>query len=358
MEPASPLQVGPKIVYLPLIPGLFFRRPITTITTLKLRNPRMARVRKAVITAAGKGTRQYPASTAVQKEMFPLVDRDGLTKPVIQIIGEEAIESGIEEICIITQPGEESQYRDYFKRLDDQMAKAFRGKDWAILQSEKLGAFGERLHFAEQSTPEGFGHAVYQAKKFVGDEPFILMLGDHVYISDVKDRCARQLIKVFEQYMLDAVTGVQATLERHLHLFGVIRGLPVEANRGIYKADLIIEKPSIEVAREKLSTGGMPAGNYLAHFGMHVFSPRIFDSLEYLIKNNIREKNEIQLTAAQEHLRANSDKYWAVITQGQRYDTGIPYGLMETQLALALNGIHRTEICEAIARILAMQVKT
>jgi UTP--glucose-1-phosphate uridylyltransferase len=317
----------------------------------------MAKVRKAVITAAGRGTRQYPASTAVQKEMFPLVDRDGLTKPVIQIIGEEAIDSGIEQICIITQPGEEKQYRDYFRRLDNEAAKSFRGKDWAILESEKLGAFGERLHFAEQHTPDGFGHAVYQAKKFVGDEPFLLLLGDHVYISDVKDRCARQLIKVYEQYMLDAVTGVQPTIERLLHLFGVIRGVGIEPAKGIYKADLIIEKPSIEVAREKLSTGGLPAGNYLAHFGMHVFSPRIFDSLEYLIKNNIREKNEIQLTAAQEHLRSNSDKYWAVVTQGQRYDTGIPYGLMETQLALALNGIHRTEICEAIARILAMQVK-
>src|SRR5207253_7165509 len=170
---------------------------------------RMAKVRKAVITAAGRGTRQYPASTAVQKEMFPLVDRDGLTKPVIQIIGEEAIESGIEEICIITQPGEEKLYREYFKRLDDDMVKAFRGKDWAILESEKLGAFGERLHFAEQHTPEGFGHAVYQAKKFVGDDPFLLLLGDHVYISDTKDRCALQLVRVFEQYMLDAVTGVQ-----------------------------------------------------------------------------------------------------------------------------------------------------
>jgi UTP--glucose-1-phosphate uridylyltransferase len=318
----------------------------------------MAKVRKAVITAAGRGTRQYPASTAVQKEMFPLVDRDGLTKPVIQIIGEEAIDSGIEEICIITQPGEEKQYREYFKRLDGEMVKAFRGKDWAILESEKLGAFGERLSFAEQHTPEGFGHAVYQAKKFVGNEPFLLMLGDHVYISDIKDRCARQLISVFEKYMLDAVTGVQPTLERMLHLFGTIRGEPIEPAKGIYKAQLIIEKPSIEVAREKLSTPGQPAGNYLAHFGMHVFSPRIFDSLEYLIKNNIREKNEIQLTGAQEHLRQNCEKYWCVINQGQRYDTGIPYGLMETQLALALNGIHRTEICEAIARILAMQVKS
>jgi UTP--glucose-1-phosphate uridylyltransferase len=318
----------------------------------------MAKVRKAVITAAGRGTRQYPASTAVQKEMFPLVDRDGLTKPVVQIIGEEAIDSGIEQICIITQPGEEGHYREYFRRLDDQMVKAFRGKDWAILESEKLGAFGDRLSFAEQHSPEGFGHAVYQARKFVGDDPFLLLLGDHIYISDIKDRCARQLIRVFEQYMLDAVTGVQPTLERLLHLFGTIRGAPIDPAKGIYKAELIIEKPSIEAAREKLVTPGQPAGNYLSHFGMHVFSPRIFDSLEYLIKNNVRDKGEIQLTAAQEHLRQHCEKYWVVVTQGQRYDTGIPYGLMETQLALALNGIHRTEICEAIARILAMQVKS
>src|SRR3954453_16903904 len=317
----------------------------------------MAKVRKAVITAAGRGTRQYPASTAVQKEMFPLVDRDGLTKPVIQIIGEEAIDSGIEEICIITAPGEENLYRDYFKRLDNEMVKSFRGKDWAILESEKLQAFGERLHFAEQPTQDGFGHAVYQAKDFVGGEPFLLLLGDHVYISDIKDRCALQLIRVYEQYMLEAGTGVQPTLERLLHLFGTIRGRPIDPAKGIYKAELIIEKPSIEAAREKLVTPGLPAGNYLSHFGMHVFSPRIFEALEYLIKNNLREKGEIQLTAAQEHLRQQTDKYWCVVAQGQRYDTGIPYGLMETQLALALNGIHRTEICEAIARILAMQVK-
>lgn len=318
----------------------------------------MAKVRKAVITAAGRGTRQYPASAAVQKEMFPLVDRDGLTKPVIQIIGEEAIESGIEEICIITQPGEARQYSEYFRRLDDEMVKGFRGKDWAILESEKLAAFGERLHFAEQPSPEGFGHAVYQAKAFVGDEPFLLMLGDHVYVSDARDRCARQLIRVFEQYMLDAATSVQPTLERLLHLFGTLRGNPIEPSKGIYKAELIVEKPTIEQARESLVTAGLPAGNYLCHFGQHVFSPQIFDSLEYLIKNDIRERGEIQLTAAQEHLRQQTDKYWAVHIEGQRYDTGIPYGLMETQLALALNGVHRTEICEAIAKILATQVKS
>lgn len=318
----------------------------------------MAKVRKAVITAAGRGTRQYPASSAVQKEMFPLVDRDGLTKPVIQIIGEEAIDSGIEEICIVTQPGEEKQYREYFRRLDDQMVRAFRGKDWAILESEKLAAFGERLRFAEQDSPEGFGHAVFQARPFVRDEPFLLLLGDHVYISDIRERCARQLIHVFEQYMLDAATSVQPTLERMLHLFGTIRGAPIDASRGVYRAELIIEKPAIDLARERLATPGLPAGNFLCHFGMHVFSPGIFDSLERLIREDIREKGEIQLTAAQEDLRQRTDKYWAVLTRGQRYDTGIPYGLMETQLALALTGVHRTEICEAIARILAMQIRS
>lgn len=318
----------------------------------------MSNVRKAVITAAGRGTRQYPASSAVQKEMFPLVDRDGLTKPVIQIIGEEAIDSGIEQICIVTAPGEESQYREYFRRLDDDMVKSFRGKDWAILESEKLEAFGARLHFAEQHTPEGFGHAVYQAKEFVGDEPFLLLLGDHIYISDVKDRCALQLIRLYEQHQCDVVTGVQPTVERLLHLFGVVQGDPIDGSRGIYQARRFIEKPSIDDARQHLATPMLPAGNYLAHFGMHVFSPKIFDSLEYLMKNNIREKGEFQLTAAQEHLRETGSKYWCLITQGQRYDTGIPYGLMETQLALALNGIHRTQICEAIARILATQVKS
>jgi UTP--glucose-1-phosphate uridylyltransferase len=318
----------------------------------------MKKVRKAVITAAGRGTRQYPASSAVQKEMFPLVDRDGLTKPVIQIIGEEAIDSGIEEICIITQPGEASQYREYFRRLDSDTVKSFRGKDWAILQSEKLASFGERLTFAEQHTPDGFGHAVYQAREFVGDEPFLLLLGDHVYISHIAERCAHQLIKVHEEHGAEATTAVQPTLERMLHLFGTIRGEVVDSRKGIYKAKQIIEKPSVEFARANLVTPGLPAGNYLAHFGMWIFSPAIFDSIEYLIKNNIREKGEIQLTAAQEHLRQQTDKYFVSITQGQRYDTGIPYGLMETQLALALNSIHRAEICEAIARILAMQVKS
>ena len=105
----------------------------------------VAKVRKAVITAAGRGTRQYPASSAMQKEMFPLVDTDGLAKPVIQIIGEEAIDAGVEEICIVTQPGEEQQYRDYFKGMSKETLKAFEGKEWALQASKKLEEFGQRL---------------------------------------------------------------------------------------------------------------------------------------------------------------------------------------------------------------------
>ena len=318
----------------------------------------MAKVRKAVITAAGRGTRQYPASTAVKKEMFPLVDRDGLTKPVMQIIGEEAIESGIEEICIICTPGDEQIYRDYFRMMDESLAKgAFKGKDWALAAGQKLQSFGERLSFAVQETPEGFGHAVHQAKDFVGDEPFLLMLGDHIYISSTKERCAKQMIDVYERYECDVVTGVQPTQEHQLHLFGTVKGRPIDLAHGIYKAELIIEKPTIEVARERLMTPGVPAGSYLAHFGMHIFSAQIFDSLEFLIRNNMREKGEIQMTAAQEHLRQNCDKYWIVDVKGQRLDTGIPQSLMETQIALALTSVYRVEVCEAIAKMLALQVK-
>lgn len=317
------------------------------------------RVRKAVITAAGKGTRQYPASSIVQKELFPLVDRDGLTKPVIQIIIEELLGSGIEEICIITQPGEERIYRDYFKPLTGPDAERFKGKTAALEMSGKLADYGRRLHFAVQHSPEGFGHAVYQARGFVGDEPFVLMLGDHLYISDTQVRCTRQLIDVYESASktqpCSAVTGVQPTLEKHLHLFGALRGTPSALGEGIYTADLIVEKPSIELARAQLATPGLPAGNFLCHFGIHVFAPAIFESLEHLIRNDLREKGEIQLTAAQEHLRQTMGRYVVSVVHGLRLDTGIPFGLMETQIALALHSTHRRDACESIARLLAMQ---
>jgi len=318
----------------------------------------MAKVRKAVITAAGRGTRQYPASSAIQKEMFPLVDRDGLCKPVIQIIGEEAVAAGVEEICIVTQPGEEKQYCEYFKRMTDDTFRAFRGKDWAIIQSEKLQEFGERLTFVSQDSPEGYGHAVYQAKKFVGDNPFLLMLGDHIYVSANHENCATQLISKFKHSELQAMSALQATSGKLLHLFGTIKCDMIDSVRGTYKAEAIYEKPKEVYAAEHLRTHGLPPGMYLCHFGMHVFPPAIFDAIKYHIDNDIREKKEIQLTNAQEYMRANllNDSYGGCTIDGQRFDTGIPYGLMESQIALALAGTHRAEIVEAIARLLAEQL--
>jgi len=313
----------------------------------------MSAVRKAVIPLAGHGTRLYPASWAIAKGMFPLVDRDGITKTVIQIIVEEAIDSGIEEVCLIVRPGEEQKYRSYFRQLEPRERQVFRGKDWALLESEKLAKLGQRLRFAEQSSAEGFGHAVLQAKSFAADNAFLVMLGDHVYISETKDRCARQVIDAFESGECDAVSGVRISSEQELHLFGTIRGEEIDAQRGVYRATRIVEKPSIDLAQRELATANLPAGNYLCHFGLHVFSAAIFDALDYLVRNDLRERGEIQLTAAQELLRVKHDRYRAVVVRGQRYDTGVPYGLIEAQLALGLNGVHRVEM----ARILAVQIR-
>jgi UTP--glucose-1-phosphate uridylyltransferase len=320
----------------------------------------MKKVKKAVITAAGRGTRQYPASSAMQKEMFPLVDTDGLAKPVIQIIGEEAIDAGVEEICIVTQPGEEQQYRDYFKGMSKETLKAFEGKEWALQASKKLEEFGQRLRFVAQHSPEGYGHAVYQAKDFVGDEPFLLMLGDHIYISANGSNCATQLIRKYEAAGFEAMSAVQATPSKLLHLFGTIKGHATDSAHGIYKVEAIHEKPKEDYAAERLRTNDLPPGMYLCHFGMHVFPSAIFDALGEHIARNVREKGEIQLTSAQEMMRTKllNGSYGACTIEGQRFDTGIPYGLMESQIALALAGTHRAEIVEAIARLLAEQLQS
>ena len=264
----------------------------------------MAKVRKAVITAAGRGTRQYPASSAVQKEMFPLVDRDGLTKPVIQIIGEEASNRASRRSALSPSRGKSRCIAIISNASMTGMAKRFAGKEWAMRESERLGAFGQRLHFAEQRWPEGFGHAVFQATAPSSAMNRSCCSWAIMSTSAMLPSGAPQLIAVFEKYDLDAATSVQPTLESQLHLFGTIRGAPVDSSGALFKAELIIEKPTIEVAHRQLATPGLPAGNYLSHFGMHIFTPRIFESLEYFIANNIREKGEIQLTAAQEHLRA------------------------------------------------------
>ena len=314
----------------------------------------MKTVRKAVITAAGKGTRQYPASTTVQKEMLPLVDVDGITKPTIQIICEEAIESGIEEICIITNPEVDAQMRRHFQPIPENLLPAFAGKDWALAQSEKLRNLQARLTFVLQDSPEGYGHAVYQAREFVGDEPFVLLLGDHVYISRTAKRCARQVIDVYNLCGC-SVSAVSATPEHLLHLFGAMAGNLISTEPNTYEVTVIQEKPSVDFAEKNLKVEGVHPGYYLCLFGMHAFTPALFDVLEHNIKNDIRDNGEIQLTNALETLRQR-ERYVAFEARGDRYDMGVPFGFVETQMGLALNSPFRDQILASLIRSLAKNV--
>jgi UTP--glucose-1-phosphate uridylyltransferase len=315
------------------------------------------KVRKAVITAAGRGTRQYPASTTVQKEMFPLVDIDGLTKPTLQIIAEEALDAGIDEICIVTAPDDEAIYQTHFRSLSTELLPAFQGRPWALRESDQLGRLERVLTYVTQPTPEGYGHAVYCVRDWVGDEPFLLLLGDHVYISTdpTGRRCARQVVEIFEQIgQGQTVSSVRRTPERLLHLFGTVRGEPVADAERVYRVTAMAEKPGVEFAERALRTPGLRTGEYLCFFGMHVFTPAIFDCLGYNIAHGIREKGEFQLTSAQA-LLAEREPYLAFEARGERYDMGIPYGYAETQLALALNSPMREEMIGSVIRILASQ---
>jgi UTP--glucose-1-phosphate uridylyltransferase len=150
------------------------------------------RIKKAVITAAARGERLYPVADTIQKAMLPVVDIDGLHKPVIQIIIEEAFASGIEEICIVCAPGDGKRYIDAFTSLRDNLVKSFKSVDWAKEEAEKIDQLLSRIQFAEQQEARGYGHAVYCAKEFVNNEPFLLLLGDYLYVSYlIQKRCCR-----------------------------------------------------------------------------------------------------------------------------------------------------------------------
>ncbi len=213
-------------------------------------------ITKAVITAAGRGARQYPASDTVQKAMLPLVDRDGLAKPVLQIIAEEAIESGIEEICVVSAPGDEAVYRNHFRNYAANLRASFRGTEWAEEQARRLVELEERLRFAVQPEPRGYGHAVWCAKEFVSGDPFLLLLGDHLYLSAEDRRCARQVIDLAAAESC-AVSAVQATREHLIHQYGTLTGRRLAQHSDVYTIDEIIEKPNPTLAELRLQVAGL-----------------------------------------------------------------------------------------------------
>jgi UTP--glucose-1-phosphate uridylyltransferase len=300
------------------------------------------RITKAVITAAGRGARQYPALDTVQKAMLPLVDRDGLTKPVLQVIAEEAFESGIEEIGVVVAPGDEADYRRMLRNSAETLRAGFRGEPWAEEQARRLGEMESRLRFAVQDEPRGYGHAVHCARPFVGDEPFLLLLSDHVYISGELRRCAKQLIDLAESQGC-AVSAVQATREHLIHQYGTVAGRRQHDRPDVYAIDTILEKPNPTTAELKLHVPGLRAGHYLCFFGMHVLTPTVFALLEDLVNRDVREGGSIQLTTALNAL-ASREKYLALETRGTRHNLGVKYGVVEAQIALALAGVDRGRV--------------
>ncbi len=292
----------------------------------------MTPIRKGVITAAGRGTRQYPASKTVQKELFPLVDVDGFAKPTVQILAEELFASGLEEVCIVANASNIEPMRRHF--LEPAPA-SFAGKDWADALTKSLADMADKLTFVVQETQDGYGHAVYQAREFAGSEPFLITLGDHVYLSHTERRCAGQVVDVFQQYGA-SVTSVSYAPEAELHRYGTLTGprLP-DTHPPVYEIQALVEKPTVEYAQANLRAPGVPDGQYLVHFGIHAFTPTIFDCLEHLIQNDIRQRGEIQLTSAQV-LLMERERYLACEVAGIRCDMGVPEGLIETQIALAL----------------------
>jgi UTP--glucose-1-phosphate uridylyltransferase len=314
------------------------------------------KVRKAVITAAGRGTRMYPATTTIQKEMLPVMDTDGICKPAIQIIIEEALESGIEEVCLVVNPHNQGQIEQHFQPLPPEELKVFKGKDWALLQSARIQQIAARLTFVVQEQPEGYGHAVWRAREFVGEEPFLLMLGDHIYTSQHEKRCARQILDVFEHFG-SSVSAVQQTPTELLHLFGTVRGERIAEQPPVYDLDAIFEKPTAEYAEAHLRQAGLLHGMYLCFFGMHILTPGIFDCIQHAIDHDLREKGEFQFTSAQEALRASGERFLAFEAVGDRHDIGIPFGYAQTQAALALNSVYKEQMLAALVRTLAVPQK-
>jgi len=307
------------------------------------------RIKKAVITAAARGERLYPVADTIQKAMLPVVDIDGLHKPVIQIIIEEAFASGIEEICIVCAPGDGKRYIDAFTSLRDNLVKSFKSVDWAKEEAEKIDQLLSRIQFAEQQEARGYGHAVYCAKEFVNNEPFLLLLGDYLYVSYLNQkRCAAQLIDLATKEAC-SVSAVNPTIEHQIHRYGTLTGKHLPNSEGVYQIEKLIEKPSLSTAELELQTPGLRAGYYLCFFGIHVFTPLVFELLE---KETKKEDANILLTPVLQNL-AVTEKYLALEVKGKRYDLSRKNGLLRAQIALGLAGDAHDETLTTIVELLA-----
>ena len=266
-------------------------------------------IRKAVITAAAPDQKSLPLQS--------LVDQQGQPKTALQLIVDEAVNAGIDEVCIVICPGEAGRYRD------------------------AAGEHASRLTFVEQNQPRGYGDALYRARNFVADETFLHLVSDHVYISMNERGYARQLVDVAVAESC-AVSAVQPTRENLLSYFGAIGAKRVANRTRLYEVNSVIEKPTPTRAEQDLIVAGLRASHYLCLSGMHVLTPTVMELLGEMLANAAANET-IQLSPALENL-SRRERYLATEIEGIRYNIGEKYGLLKSQLALALSGKDRDEI--------------
>ncbi|MED4841409.1 UTP--glucose-1-phosphate uridylyltransferase GalU [Weizmannia sp. CD-2023] len=270
----------------------------------------MKKVRKAIIPAAGLGTRFLPATKAMPKEMLPIVD-----KPTIQYIVEEAVESGIEDIIIVTGKGKRA-IEDHFDNaweLEQNLAE--KGK-FDLLDKVRYSSNLANIHYIRQKEPLGLGHAVWCARNFIGDEPFAVLLGDDIVQNDPP--CLKQLIDQYEETR-SSVIGVQQVPEEETHRYGIIAPASKEGRR--YQVDKFVEKPK---------QGTAPSN--LAIIGRYLLTPEIF---MFLDKQEKGAGGEIQLTDAIQQLN-QIQRVFAYQFEGKRYDVGEKLGFIQSQIEMAL----------------------
>jgi UTP-glucose-1-phosphate uridylyltransferase/mevalonate kinase len=295
------------------------------MSALKLTLHAGTQVRKAVIPAAGFGTRLFPATKATKKELFPVVDRDGIAKPAILLIVEEALDAGMDEVIIIVQEDDLDEFKHFFNvqvsiENFNKLPRHFQEYSLRLLE------MGQKVKFAIQRTQEGLGHAIYSTRDMIGNEPFLLMLGDHLYRSDGERSCARQLVDAYNQHGT-SVIGLRSTPENMLANFGTVTGVWLEDT--LLNITEFAEKPTVDYARANLRVSNIPDGEYLTVFGQYIIKPKLFDYLQEHIENNVRERGEFQLTSALDRLR-REDGFMGLMIDGQRFDIGLPDYYLET----------------------------
>ncbi|MDQ0199119.1 UTP--glucose-1-phosphate uridylyltransferase GalU [Neobacillus ginsengisoli] len=284
------------------------------------------KVRKAIIPAAGLGTRFLPATKAQPKEMLPIVD-----KPTLQYIIEEAIESGIEEILIITGRNKKSIEDHFDKSVELELELEAKGKHKLLEEVRKISDM-VNIHYIRQKEPKGLGHAIYCAKSFIGNEPFAVLLGDDIV--HAKRPCLKQMIDAHEDYMT-TILGVQEVALRDVDKYGIIEGENIEGR--IYKVSGLVEKPAIQEAPSNVAV-----------LGRYIISPAIFDILE---NTQPGKGGEIQLTDALKEL-AQQEEIYAYNFEGRRYDVGDKQGFLQATVEFALRrGDLREEFLKYLLKI-------